>query len=145
MRRCAVLFALLLALALPGASLAQSAGDNQYYDPLAGSNPSPHHAPAQGTQQPSSSAPAAAPQQPAQTSQQPTTAPQTSSQSSGNQLPRTGFPALLLAVMGAGFLLTGGTLRRGAAEPEVPEPPGHLQGGRLTRSTVRRFDRRRRS
>src|SRR5919109_3655883 len=116
MRRLASLIALALVLALPGVALAQSAGDEQYYDPLAGSNPAPHRSPSQSTQQQPSSAPAAAPAQPAQTGQQQTTASQTTGQSSGGQLPRTGFPALLLAVMGAGFLLSGGTLRRGAAE-----------------------------
>jgi hypothetical protein len=144
MRRLASLIALALALALPGVALAQSAGDEQYYDPLAGSNPAPHHSPSQSAQQQPSSAPAAAPGQPAQTGQQQTTASQsTTPQSSGNQLPRTGFPALLLAVMGAGFLLSGGTLRRGAAEPQPVEPPPYLRGGRRTRAAVRRLARRR--
>jgi hypothetical protein len=148
MQRTAAAIALVLTLALPGVALAQSAGDQQYYDPLAGSSPSPHRSPARApaqTPQQAGSAPTTAPQQVAQASPGQQTAATKSSgdpATGGNQLPRTGFPALLLAAMGATFLVAGGTLRRGASEPQLPDAPPYLHGGALTRAAARRRARR---
>src|SRR3954453_1107635 len=88
MKRTAAALALVLALALPGVALAQSAGDQQYYDPLAGSSPPAPKSRARATQPPPS-APTPAPQQVAQASPQPTAAAAKGSDpSSGGQLPR---------------------------------------------------------
>ena len=98
---------LLLALALPAAALAQSAGDEQYEDPLGGTEPEVDTAPpppppaaaqpapanAQGSAQPAAPAPAAA----------------------QDELPRTGGREALLAALGLACLAAGLSLRRRAA------------------------------
>ena len=102
------LVSLLLAAALLAgapAALAQSAGDEQYSDPFG----------QQGQQSgggqneaPAGSAPTdAAPVAPATTAAQPV-----ASQDAGPTLPATGFPAGVLAGMGALMLAAGTTLRR---------------------------------
>jgi hypothetical protein len=105
-----------LVLALPAASaLAQSAGDNQYQDPLGGNSSS-------GSSGGGSSHPSTTPAQPAQSNP----APAQSSQSSGAHksattravpLAHTGFPAWIplgggLVLMAGGVLLLVKTPRR---------------------------------
>jgi hypothetical protein len=110
-RHIAVLIAALLALAaLPALAVAQSAGEDQYTDPLnqgggsnggGGSSGGGSSGGGNGSTQPSQS----------QTtpSQQATPA-----QSNPNELPRTGLPVALLAVSGGVLLASGVTLRRRA-------------------------------
>ena len=108
MRRTAPLLLAVLALALPSAALAQSAGDEQYADPFG----QVKDGGGQGQQadQPTQSAPApaATPATPAEqaTASQDTAAP---------TLPRTGpgLPAWYIAINGAVLLLAGTALRRG--------------------------------
>ena len=93
MRRSVPLVLTLLALALPSAAVAQSAGDEQYSDPF-GQVDQPSDSPDQGTQE---QAPA-----PAQ-SDQTVSATQTQAvqQTDAPTLPATGLPAGLLAGTGA--------------------------------------------
>jgi hypothetical protein len=108
MRRTVSLLLAGLALALPSAALAQSAGDDQYADPFGQVNDGGGQS--QQAQQPTDSTPTA----PAQTTVQATPADQaTASQdTTGGTLPRTGLDAILFAVMGAALLLAGTTVRR---------------------------------
>ena len=105
MRRTVPLLLAVLALALPSAALAQSAGDEQYADPFGQVE--------EGGQDQQAQAPddnAAAPAQPAQT------APAEASQdTAAPTLPRTGpgLPAWYIAINGAVLLLGGTALRRG--------------------------------
>jgi glucan endo-1,3-beta-D-glucosidase len=110
-------------LAFPATSLAQSAGDNQYQDPLAGqggsSGSSGHHSGSSGsgsggsgsTGSTGSSAPAAAPATATPTSSAGTgtSADPTASgaQTSNGQLPRTGFDVILTVELGLAMLLAG--------------------------------------
>jgi hypothetical protein len=101
-----------LALAFPGAALADSAGDNQYQDPF-GNTPqqtqpkkkSAQRAP-QKSQTSSPSTPAAQPA--AQTS----TAASAQPAAASGQLPHTGVDARLLGAVGAALLAVGLALRR---------------------------------
>lgn len=101
----------LLALALPSATLAQSAGDDQYTDPFGqvdegtaegggdqsgGGGDGGGDVPAE---------PAPVPVEPAQAGEE-TVAP------AGESLPHTGLPAAALALLGAGSLAAGAALRR---------------------------------
>ena len=114
MARILACLGVLLLLALPATALAQSAGDEQYSDPFGkvdkggddgggggggGGNTS-------ATPAPDTSTPSA----PADTSVESTET--TSTGATGAQLPRTGFPVLLLAGAGALLALGGATLRR---------------------------------
>jgi hypothetical protein len=100
--RLLVGLAVVLAIALPAVSLADSAGDNQYQDPFANTTPT-------STSPAPTTAPAATPVPAA-------TAPTSSSSSpsadlaasSSGQLPRTGLDLRLVG--GAGVLLLGGGL-----------------------------------
>jgi LPXTG-motif cell wall-anchored protein len=94
--------AVVVLLALPSASLAGSAGDNQYQDPFANTPTQPKQTPSSGTQ--GSSTPSASP---APTPTATTATPPPSGTASG-ELPRTGFP--VLPVAGAGVLLVGAGL-----------------------------------
>ena len=101
--------ALALVLALPSAALAQNAGDQQYTDPLApgqndggGGGDSGAPAPSTPSQPSAGSAQAPTPAQPAQAG-------------GTDELPRTGLPAGLLALAGAGMLGAGAALRRRVA------------------------------
>jgi len=90
-------------LALPAVAPAQNAGDQQYTDPLAPSQPRDDGGSgSSGAPPPSASGTPQAP---------PTTAPAQAAPAQ-NQLPRTGFPAGLLALAGAGMLGGGLALRR---------------------------------
>jgi pectate lyase len=118
MRRIATCLAALALLALPAAALAQSAGDEQYSDPFGkvengndngggggggGDGGDVTEAPAPDTSTPAASAPA-------ETSVESTGTAATDA--TGAQLPRTGFPVLLLAGAGALLALSGAALRR---------------------------------
>jgi hypothetical protein len=110
----------LVALALPGLAAAQSAGDEQYADPLAGDN-----APSQDTdrgaaqqqqqqQQPVQTPPSADPA-PQATGTQPPAEP--AGDSGRGSLPVTGLPAVVLAAAGGLLLLGGAATRRAASAP----------------------------
>jgi LPXTG-motif cell wall-anchored protein len=113
--RLMTLAALILALALPSAALAQGAGDEQYQDPFGDEQsqqqdptPTATPAPTQAPAQPSQSQPApAAPAAPAPAPAQPAAA-------SGRQLPYTGSEAGWIALAGAVLLVSGVALRRRA-------------------------------
>jgi hypothetical protein len=96
----------LLALALPSAALAQSAGDEQYTDPFGqvdeGTGSGGNGGNGEGNVP---AEPAPTPVEPAQTGQE-TVAP------TGETLPRTGLHAVALALVGAGSLAAGAALRR---------------------------------
>lgn len=94
----AVLFAL-----LPAAAAAQSAGDEQYEDPLAGQQESEQPQPT------ATSTPAPAPAADAETAQAP--APTAAPSPSAAQLPRTGADPLFAALAGAFLLASGAALR----------------------------------
>ena len=114
MARILACLGVLLLLALPATALAQSAGDEQYSDPFGkvengdgggdgggGGGGTVTEAPA-----PDTSTPAA----PGETSIESTGTATTDA--TGAQLPRTGFPVLLLAGAGAQLALSGAALRR---------------------------------
>jgi LPXTG-motif cell wall-anchored protein len=107
MRLPIVLAALLLALVVPAAALAQGAGDEQYQDPFAQPTPTATPAPTQAP---------AAPAQPVPTATPTATAAAAQSTPSGRQLPYTGIDAGLLALAGAALLGAGFALRRAVAE-----------------------------
>jgi LPXTG-motif cell wall-anchored protein len=113
-RLIAVLCVLLLA-ALPAAAWADGgAGDNQYQDPLTAPNvPHKKHkpatAPAATTAPAASTSPTATPAtEPASNTAQPATGT--------GELPRTGAPAGLIALTGAGLFAAGLVLRRRGAQ-----------------------------
>jgi hypothetical protein len=114
-------FALLLALALlvlPATSYAQSAGDDQYQDPLAGHGGGSGHSGGRGSSGSSGSTGTSGGSNTAPATQSPSTAntstpttgnsPQaTAAQASGRQLPRTGFDVIVTIELGLAMLLTG--------------------------------------
>ena len=103
MRRCVPLLLSLLALCLPPAALAQSAGDEQYADPF-GQVEEPS-----SSQDESAQSPTPEPAQTGDTSGAAQT--QVVEQPSSPTLPATGLPVALLAGAG-GLLLTSGTMLR---------------------------------
>lgn len=90
-----------LTLALPGGALAQSAGDDEYVNPLPESEP----AETQATPAPT---PTPAPEPQAQTAQEPAAEPAPDAA----ELPRTGAPAALVGAVGGALLAGGLRLRR---------------------------------
>jgi hypothetical protein len=111
-RALVALLAVVALLAIPGAALAQSAGDEQYVDPFQGGEQQPSEAPQEAPAAPTEPAPAEpAPAAPATPSEQGevTVAP---TQTEAPTLPRTGFPALLFLSAGYALLLAGVALRR---------------------------------
>jgi hypothetical protein len=100
MRRIVALFLAVSLLALPTAAMAQGAGDEQYQDPF-GQSDQPNGSQDQPAAEPEAAPAPATPAEPAVSSQQ----------SAAPALPRTGFPAFLLASAGA-MLLAGGTALR---------------------------------
>ena len=94
-----------LALALPAGALADSAGDNQYQDPLANSPQK------QKTTQTTTPAPVATPA-PATTTAAPSQSSSASATSSSGTLPRTGFPVAPLVILGAALIGAGLIVRR---------------------------------
>ena len=112
-RSLLIIAALLCALAVPSAALAQGAGDEQYEDPFGDeqsqSEPTPTATPAPAQPAPAQPAPAQpVPAQPAPA--QPPPAPAQASQA--EQLPRTGVGAGWIALAGAVLLASGLALRR---------------------------------
>jgi len=112
----------LMALALiPTTALAQSAGDEQYADPLAqrpDSSPAPSSpAPSSGAQDDSGSGTApASPQAPTPVAEQSADATAAQQAPGAKPLPRTGVDVAPIALAGAG-LLTGGLLLLALAGP----------------------------
>jgi hypothetical protein len=104
MRRLVILLTAVSLLALPSASLAQSAGDEQYSDPFSQAE-QPNGSQGEGTQ---SSEPTA----PAQTTQTSQAAETAQDPAPGPTLPATGLPIGLLAGTGLLLLAGGTTLRR---------------------------------
>jgi hypothetical protein len=114
-----------LLLALPAAALADgggndnSAGDNQYVDPLAGSTPASKPKPKpKPSSTPSNTSPSAAAGTPSATtpatSSGSSTAPAASASKkhSGQALPYSGLPVVLVAALGGALLAAGLALRR---------------------------------
>jgi hypothetical protein len=106
--------AAIAALAFPAASLAQSAGDDQYQDPLAGQpgggnggnsgNSGNNGGSGSGTTPSTPSTPST----PTTSGGSEGTAPQATAASTANgQLPRTGFDVVLTVELGLALLLTG--------------------------------------
>jgi hypothetical protein len=101
-----LLVALFACFAVPTAAFAQSAGDDQYQDPLGGGGGGGSTAPSPApTPSPSPSPPSSATQAPTPSS----AAPSASAADSGSNVPlaRTGFDAWVPAVIGV-LLLSGG-------------------------------------
>jgi hypothetical protein len=111
-----LLVALLVMVAVPTVAVAQSAGEDQYTDPLGGGNSGHSGGGGNSGSGGNSGASNNAPAQPAQSTQTQaapaqTAAPKaTAAQSSG--LPRTGFPVVLLVLAGGTLLAGGLALRR---------------------------------
>ena len=106
MVRAFVALLVLAALAaMPGAALAQSAGDDQYSDPFQGDDPA--------AEQPQPEAPAEQPAAPPATvADEADSSVQAAQATSAPALPRTGLPLLAVALAGAVLLGTGAVLRR---------------------------------
>jgi hypothetical protein len=105
--RAAAVATICLALALPASTLADSAGDNQYQDPLGNSPSQPKQQPKQTT------TPAAPTQTPAPTSTAATsTVPNTTTTPSSGTLPRTGLPVAPLVALGLALIVGGLLIRR---------------------------------
>ena len=107
-RSLLIVAALLCALAVPSAALAQGAGDDQYQDPFGDE---------QSQEEPTPTAtPAPVQPAPAQPAPAPAQAPAPASAQSGpsEQLPRTGADAGWIACAGAALLAAGIALRRRA-------------------------------
>jgi LPXTG-motif cell wall-anchored protein len=109
-RSLLIVAALLCALAIPSAALAQGAGDEQYQDPFgeeqSQSEPTPTATPVPAQPAPAQPAPA----QPAPA--QPAPAPAPAQASQAEQLPRTGVGAGWIALAGIVLLAAGIALRR---------------------------------
>ena len=136
-RRFALL-AVLALLALPSSALAQSAGDDQYTNPLpqtqapssSGSNSgsggggswstSPGTSPGTGSGTGANTS-ANTPSSTDTTTSNDTTSSSSGSDSSAKTLPRTGLPLGILAALGLLFTFSGRGLRRASEEP-APDP-----------------------
>jgi hypothetical protein len=105
-RRSVSIAASLLVLALPGAALGQTPGDDQYTDPFGSGQDEPSTAQATPTPTPSA-APAPAPAAPAPTA----TAAPAPAVAASQELPRTGGDPITPAVAGFWLLLGGVALR----------------------------------
>jgi hypothetical protein len=113
-RALATLLAVAAFLAVPGAALAQSAGDEQYVDPFQGGDEQPAPAPQEEPQaapaapEPAAPAPAAPPADTGEDGQVVAEPAQTDAPT----LPRTGLPVVLVFSAGYALLLAGVALRR---------------------------------
>jgi hypothetical protein len=136
-RRFALL-AVLALLALPSSALAQSAGDDQYTNPLPQTQaPSPSGSPSgsnsgsggggSGSTSPGTGSGTGAntsantPSSTDTTTSNDTTSSSSGSDSSAKTLPRTGLPLGILAALGLLFTFSGRGLRRASEEP-TPDP-----------------------
>jgi hypothetical protein len=142
---------ILLCLVLPGAALAQGAGDQQYTDPFSGQGQGGGGGGAgrQGAGQPSAPSGSTAQAAPAAEAQASpgagSSAGTAGTTGSGTTLPRTGGDARVIAATGALLLLGGLLLLRLAAAPPASRGPG--TGGLLLGRDVlltRRWPRARR-
>jgi hypothetical protein len=107
--RSFALLAVIAALAFPATSLAQSAGDDQYQDPLAG-QPTDGSSSSTGGGGSDSSGSGTAPATPAPTTgggSEGTTPEATAAATPSGELPRTGFDVVLTIELGLAMLLTG--------------------------------------
>jgi hypothetical protein len=102
-----ILIAVLASLCVPAATLAQSAGDEQYTDPFAEQD----EAPAQQGQEQPAAPPAETPAEPSPGGNGEAEAAE-AAQPASPTLPRTGAPVLLLAAAGYALLLGGVAIRR---------------------------------
>ena len=108
-------FALLLViamLALPASSFAQSAGDDQYQDPLAGQGSSGGHSGHTGSTGSAGSTPTAPTPAAAASPATSGTPSATTAQSGAAQLPRTGFDVIISFELGLAMLLSGVVAKR---------------------------------
>lgn len=108
---------LALALALPSAALAQSAGDEQYVDPFDESQGQPQEEappPSQESGSQGGDGTAAAPAETPVAPEASTTTAPTTTAGGSETLPVTGLPAAALALAGVLLLAAGATLRRRA-------------------------------
>ena len=105
---CALVSA--LALAAPGAALAQSAGDEQYQDPLP-SQPAPDDDGGGGGDSSPGTGSGTAPSAPAAPAPAAPAAGATEATPAAAELPRTGADAALIALVGAGMLAMGAAAR----------------------------------
>jgi hypothetical protein len=113
-------FALIFCLAVPAAALAQSAGDEQYSDPFQEDQPADQGNQGDqgnqnsGDQANQNSGTQAQDPQPAETAPAQSSQPTDTTATGAQTLPRTGLPALWLALSGAALLGAGIGLRRTA-------------------------------
>jgi hypothetical protein len=136
-RRLIAAAAILALLSVPPAALAQSAGDEQYTDPFGDvEEPGQDDGTANGSPTPDAAPSAEAPAEPGST-----TAAGADSEAGGT-LPRTGFPAVLTALVGALVLGTGVSVRRHAQAPSTPPPWLVPASSRRRRFGARRRNRR---
>jgi LPXTG-motif cell wall-anchored protein len=116
LRHRASVLALAAVLAAPGAALAQGggAGEEQYQDPFGGEEPQEQPAPEPApTAAPAPAAPAPAPATTGESAAESAPAPAPAASSGGgDELPRTGAPAGLVAAAGLALLAGGLLLRR---------------------------------
>jgi hypothetical protein len=110
-RRLIAVACSVLALSMPAVALADSAGDNQYQDPFSNVPSHPKQQKKSGT----TTTPAPAPTPAPSSSSSATTTPAAQDPSS-KTLPRTGFPLLPVAALGAALVAAGLGLRRLASD-----------------------------
>jgi len=116
---------LLALLLVPSTALAQSAGDEQYTDPVTTTPPpsQPQSNPgSSGTGSGSGSGSSSAAESPSSSSSNDTISSSSSSDDNGSStLPATGLPVAVLFIFGLLFTLSGRGLRRASSEP-APDP-----------------------
>jgi hypothetical protein len=112
-KRSAATALVIALLALPGVALADSAGDNQYQDPFSNvpTQPKKKSSGSQGNTQTAPTQTPAASTTPSSTPV-PGSANDPIAHAAGDSLPRTGFPVLPVAALGAALVAAGLVLRR---------------------------------
>lgn len=125
-RKLLAVLASAVVLASPSAALAQSAGDEQYADPLAGDDsgqPAKDNSGGQDNTTGQGDTPDRGNDQPADSGTSGTAAPGADStaapqaRAGAEQLPRTGLEVVMFVVTGAVFVLTGTVMQRIASRP----------------------------